>query len=229
MVSRHRTLPIFISALVTIGLLGLYGWSVEFRVEQRISDDRVIELTDSAVGQTLLAHFPGLTRISLRVADSPEFSTDSLQATLSTLSDGTEEIVVEPESMQIKQDGDMLVFQFEPQMNNPETIFLFSVANSGSMPVRLLAHSLDMYPEGSIIHDQGDMVFNATFTPSLMNAVTILLTRLSDDKPGVLGHPWTYLFLFTLLTTAVVGFIFEANRAFGNPSDFSPEELKQEE
>lgn len=193
-------LAVFISALL------LYGLTVPIVIRQPVSDGTVLRLDPLLPsGQSFYAHYPGLTQISVQNGGIEEISLDSIEFQLTIWKDGTERLVLSTEDVRVSQDLNWIHFHFLPQSDPPDTRYAFYLIQEGGTPLSIQANRQNMYPEGTLQGGEGDLVFEAGFRPSAKETLSILMTRLAADKPGLLGSPWTYLLLLAGLFSAFVG------------------------
>jgi hypothetical protein len=193
-------LAVFISALL------IYGLTAPIVIRQPVSDGTAIRLDPLLPsGQSFYAHYPGLTRISVQTGGIENVSLDSIEFQLTIWKDGTERLVLSTEDVRVSQDLDWIHFHFLPQSDTPDTRYAFYLIQEGGTPLSIQANRQNMYPEGTLQGGEGDLVFEAGFRPSAKETLSILMTRLAADKPGLLGSPWTYVLLLAGLFAAFVG------------------------
>lgn len=193
-------LAVFISALL------LYGLTTPIVIRQSVSDGTAVRLDSlRPSGQSFYAHYPGLTRISVQTDGIEDVSLDSIEFQLTIWKDGAERLVLSTEDVRVSQDLNWIHFYFQPQFDQPDIRYAFYLKQEGEAPLSIRANRQNMYPEGKLQAGQGDLVFEAGFRPSAVKTLSILLTRLAADKPGLLRSPWTYVLLLVGLYATFVG------------------------
>jgi hypothetical protein len=186
-------------------VFGFLLWT-PLQIEQPVSDGRSIPLSmEDPIGQTLLAHFPGLFRISIPAAGIAEDDLGVIQFQLSQLEPGGEITLVQHDEVTISRANDWIHFQFPPQDNEAGTQFAFYLKQTGGIAIHLPAHTEDMYPEGNLLMGDGDLVFQAAFDPPWAAKIKQLLVRLSANKPGLLGGRAVYPLALVLMIASFVG------------------------
>ncbi len=193
---------------VLVGLISAFGillWT-PLQFEQSVSDGSMIPLSQEApVGQTLLAHYPGLTRISIPAAGIAEDDLGEILFQLSRLDQGVEIPIVQHDEATISRENDWVHFQFPPQDDEAGTQYAFYLKQTGGSAIHLPAHISDMYPEGRLLTGEGDLVFQASFEPSWDAKISHIILRLSANKPGLPGSPLLYPLVLTLMTASFIG------------------------
>ncbi len=198
-------LPVVIFLIALILVFGFLLW-IPLQIEQPVSAGRTIPLSAEApIGQTLLAHFPGLSRISIPGAGITEDDLRGVQFQLSRLETGGEIIKVRHDEVAISRADGWVHFQFPPLDDPPDTSYAFYLKQTGLSTIDLPAHSEDMYPEGSLLTGKGDLVFRASFKPAWDAKIGVLILRLSANKPGLPGSPLLYPMALALMIASFVG------------------------
>jgi len=203
---RYSTILALVTFLVGIVIVvGFLMW-IPLQIEQPVSDGRVIPLSaEDPIGQTLLVHFPGLYRISIPAEGILEDDLDVIQFQLNRLVDDREEISVRNDDVHTTHTGDWIHFQFPPQEDSAGTRYVFYLTPQEPNPLQIPAHHENMYPEGSLVTGEGDLVFRAAFDPPWNERVNQLLVRLSANKPGLLGSRVVYPLVLILMIASLVG------------------------
>ena len=115
-------------------------------------------------------------------------------------------MILETQDVQMTARPGWITIEFPP-LNGPlPRHYTFYVDNASTHPVVLQAHLPDMYPEGDLVDGTGDLVFQARFRPTVGGALTTLLGRLAEEKPGLAGMALTYSILLLGLAIAFFGF-----------------------
>jgi hypothetical protein len=188
-----------------ISALGFLIWT-PLHIEQSVTDGSMVPLSSQdPVGQTLLAHYPGLSRISIPAAGFAGDDLGAIQFQLSRLETGGEIILVQQDEFTISRTNDWVHFQFPPQDDPTGTRYAFYLMQTGGTAIHLPAHTEDMYPEGSLSTGEGDLVFKASFEPSWAAKIGHLVFRLSENKPGPPGSPLLYPLVLVLMIASFVG------------------------
>ena len=129
------TLVIFLVALILA--FGFLLWT-HLQIEQSVSDGSMIPLSSQApVGQTLLAHYPGLSRISIPAAGIAEDNLGEIQFQLSRLEPDGENLSVQHEEVTISRENDWVHFQFPPQDDEAGTQYVFYLKRTGESTILL--------------------------------------------------------------------------------------------
>ncbi|MGB2896345.1 MAG: hypothetical protein WBB65_09300 [Anaerolineales bacterium] len=198
-------LPLLTLLVGLISAFGILLWT-PLQFEQSISDGSMIPLSKEApVGQTLLAHYPGLTRISIPAAGIAEDELGEILFQLSRLDQGVEIPIVQHNEVTISRTTDWIHFQFPPQDDPTGTQYAFYLRQTGETVLHLPMHIKDMYPEGKLSIGEGDLLFRASFEPSWEMKLGHLVFRLSENKPGLPGNPLVYPLLLVFMVASFVG------------------------
>ena len=198
-------LPLIALLVGLISALGFLMWT-PLQFEQSVSDGTMIPLSrKEPVGQTLLAHYPGLSRISIPAAGIAEDDLWLIQFQLSRLEQGVEIPSILHDEVTISSANDWVHFQFPPQDDPTGTLYAFYLKQTGGITIYLPAHIKDMYPEGRLLIGEGDLVFKASFEPSWEMKLGHLVFRLSENKPGFPGNPLMYPLILVLMIASIVG------------------------
>lgn len=198
--------PILIRVLLFGGILSslllLYAASAPIEISQPVSDGARVEIrAGTETGQSFIAHFPGLNRISLQATRLPAGSIDDLHFRLLTGQPGEEWPLLETINVEVEHKHGWIHFRFPPQHYETRRRYIFYVGSDSAQAITLKAHSKDVYPEGTRLDRPGDLVFEAGFQPSAEKTITIMLSRLTANKPGLAGAGWFYaLLLISMLT-----------------------------
>ncbi len=202
---KNLLLGLVLLAVFILALL-LYGLTAPIVIRQPVSDGTAIRLDPLLPsGQSFYAHYPGLTRISVQTGGIENVSLDSIEFQLTIWKNGTERLVLSTEDVHVSQDLNWIHFHFLPQSDPPDTRYAFYLLHEGGAPLSIQANRQNMYPEGTLWGGKGDLVFKAGFRPPANKTLSILMTRLAADKPGLLRNPWTYALLLAGLYAALVG------------------------
>ena len=205
------------SILVFASALLLYGLTAPIEIHQPSTDGSTIVLESGVeAGQRFTAHYPGLSRISVQAAPIPTGSLDGLSFRLMTGEAGAEVLVLSNDEARIEVERGWIHFRFPPQPSPTPRLYSFYLANGSAQPIMLYAHAANIYPEGVLIGGKGDLAFEAGFRPSAEQTLAILLSRLTEGKPGVLGNPWTYVLLLIAMSatfTTLAGKLFRSRAA----------------
>jgi hypothetical protein len=203
---RSSTFLLLVTFLVvTILVFGFLLW-IPLQIEQPISDGRAIPLSaEEPIGQTLLAHFSGLYRISIPAEGILEEDLEVIQFQLTRLVDSGEVISVRNDDVIATHGDDWIHFQFPPQKDTSEPRYVFYLTQQKPLALQIPAHHEDMYPEGNLVTGDGDLVFRAAFDPPWNEKINQLLARLSANKPGLLGSRAVYPLVLILMIASIVG------------------------
>ena len=207
MMRRLRsTLPsILIFAGALVGALLLYGLTAPIKIRQPSTDGSTIVLESGVeTGQRFTAHYPGLSRISVQAALLPVGTLDVLTFRLRAGEAGAEVLVLTDDEVRIEVERDWIHIRFPPQRSPASRLYSFYLADGSAQPIILYAHAANMYPEGTRIGGEGDLVFEAGFRPSAKETLAIMLSHLTEGKPGLLGNPWTYVLLLIAMTATFI-------------------------
>jgi len=203
--TRKYCIPLAI-ALSSLAFMALYGLWIPLVVQQPISDGSPLILKPGdEVGQTLLAHYPGLTEIALQVMEPQNLVPSDLEFTLAAHGESGDRTLLARDGYELATQGNRVIIRFLPQEDPPPTLFTYYLRNLHTTSLRILKHSQDMYPEGSVLGEEGDLVFQARFRPAPDKALYYLALRLGERKPGILGSPWIYLLLMLAMIAAFSG------------------------
>ena len=198
-------IPLVTYLAVVILVFGFLLWT-PLQIVQPVSDGRVIPLSaEDPIGQTLLAHFPGLFRISIPAAGIAEDDLGEIQFQLTKLESGGEITLVQHDEITVSRANNWVHFQFPPQDNEAGTQYTFYLKRTGGTAIHLPAHAEDMYPEGNLLIGDGDLVFRAAFDPPWDARINQLLVRLSANKPGLPGSLLLYPLVLALMIASFVG------------------------
>jgi hypothetical protein len=186
-------------------MLLLYGATAPIEISQPVSDGRTINLQSGVtVGQSFVAYFPGLNRISIQVDRLPEGTLDTLTFGLNTGLPGEETTILRTSDVRFQHDQGWIHILFPPQPFDPFRRYVFYLSSFSSEPIVLNAHSQNMYPQGTLINAFGDLVFEAGFRPSALRLPGIMLSRLTYGKPGLAGAGWVYVFLLIGMSASLM-------------------------
>jgi hypothetical protein len=193
-------LPIlFGSFLLALGQL------VPLRLTQPISDVTVVASAEEWVGQSFVAHVPGLARISVRPADG-QLSDDQVVVLhlRQDLASTTDILTLQAAVKDLREAG-WLRFTFTPLTYQPPHKYLFILEVRGVDTLQLQAAQQDLYPEGEMIGGSGDLAFEVAFHAGAIPTLMALYARLPENKPGILGQGWVYPTLLAACFAAFLG------------------------
>lgn len=206
--TRRIVLHLLISLAALSLMLLVYGATAPIEISQPVTDGTTIELQSGVtVGQSFIAYFPGLNRISLQVDRLPEGTLDSLTFGLNVGLPGEEFTVLRTPDVRFEHDQGWIHILFPPQPYDPFRRYVLYLSSYADEPVVLRAHSQDMYPQGTLINSFGDLVFKAGFRPSALQTPGIMLSRMMGGKPGLAGAGWVYVLLVIGMSVSLMMFV----------------------
>lgn len=221
--------------LAAASLLLVFSWIALERTDLPLTAqttfDQEFEVHSAhSVGQSFVSEAPNLYRLDVLLARQGANSHPvllHLQEEQPVAADlVTAEVnasVLEDVSRAIRRPRTYASFTFAPIPDSSGKRFFFYVASPSSradQPLLVRLQSRDVYPDGAAYLDgakaSADLAFKAFYRSGAFGAATLLLSRLSDEKPFPLSQSafyvvafLVYLFLFVrfarLVCTALIG------------------------
>lgn len=202
---KTRAAVIVIIAILLVCSFLILSRIPPFGFQQGISDGYVVVAKNGRViEQSFIAHYPGIARVSMALAKPIMKLDQEIVFTLRKDQPNATNLLILRRNIEEAREGDWLTFTFDPLDEKPPQIYSFSLKSESSSPLRLKAHHLDMYPEGEL-NGGGDLVFRVIYKGAPIPMLRALLTRVTENKPGLFGQAWFYLALFLALVVAYAG------------------------
>jgi hypothetical protein len=215
---KARAGLIVIIAILLICAILILSRIPPFGFKQGINDGYVVEVVNGIrIEQSFIAHYPGLTQISVALAKPIMTLDQDIIFVLKKDQPNADNLLTLRRKIEEVREGDWLTFTFDPLDEKPPQIYSFSLKSESSSPVRLKAHHLDMYPEGEL-NGGGDLVFRVIYKGAPIPTLRALLTRVTDNKPGLFGRAWFYLALLSALIVTYIGAGYALARSITNRS-----------
>jgi len=193
--------------LITVGLAVLPARLPVFYISQEGHDwHEVVVHGDRQARQTFISHYPGLYVVVLQPFDPWPPDDQPITLRLRELGPGGRERLVLTQTVRELRRGNQLTFTFTPLDDTAGKPYAIEVETTGSVPLRLVAHSEDLYTGGEM-PGGGDLMFTIRYNGLLWPTLHAALGRLAADKPGPLSWPWLYVGLggaYTLLLGATL-------------------------
>ena len=160
-----------------------------------MGDERSAEVAgDTQIGQRFTAPFPGLHRIEVALDPSAVRSAHRLTFHLKTDPSVAEDYWTETLSTKDVQDGTLYYFEFPPIHDSAEQTYYFYLesASSTSGDAITVRYSSDAILDGAsaLVNGQwvkGNLQFRTYYKPGIWDKIDLLLTRVAEGRPYLLG------------------------------------------
>jgi hypothetical protein len=194
-------------AVTAAVLTGIAAWSARlslFRINQDTFDDNVVSAIEARqIEQTFDSHYPGLAAINVRLIEPFPPSGQPVTLRLFELfPDPHERLSLTGPLSQFEAGGE-LHFAFAPLDDSAARRYRLAIATPGPRPLFLRANHFDLYPPGEMTGG-GDLVFAVRYNGWLMPTLAAFLSRLAENKPGLLGQRWLYVVLAAVCGATVL-------------------------
>lgn len=209
--------------LLALGLL-LIGWSVGqkpgFLRSGQLSHDSTDEVYGPLkVGERFIAKYPNFHRVGVKLRSYGRREAGDLIFHLRPdVSSSSDLATVTMGASQVK-DNALNIFAFPPIKDSANKTFYFFLESPNSSPgnaILVLSSSRDTYGGGTKYLDGrpqvGDLAFLVDYSLSPADVAQLLLQRLSESKPSLLGSKIFYTSLFVVYVALVVSVLYRVCR-----------------
>lgn len=218
-ISRKRIVCLLLVVAGALSLLLILGFSLD-----RIEAEPVGQPTAGtpageihgpiAIGQVFTAPYNGLYRVDVLMATYARENTQDVIFHLRSAPEVEVDLIRIVVNARVIEDNAYHSFTFDPIRDSARKSYYFFFESPSSVPgdaVTVWGRLKDAYDEGRAFRDHlpgaGDLAFLTYYRPSLLDRGSILLERLTDNKPLLWGDKRFYV-LLGLLYLALLGLFF---------------------
>lgn len=178
-------------------------WWLSWQNAVPLADEQLHSNTSSGelwgemrVGQTFTALYPGLYRIDVLVATFERENSGEVYLHVATEPKANTDLAVAAVNARKMRNGQFQSFPFAPIRTKPGETYCFYLTAPQSAPgnaITVLRHTENQYPGGSAFATGekeivGDLAFVIYYRPSPLDLANAILSKITDHRPGLLGH-----------------------------------------
>lgn len=157
-----------------------------------------IAVTQSA-GQSFIAPYPGLSRVEVLLHNYGRANRGVLTLRLKEAPNGPD-LATDMVAAESIGEETWAALEFTPRADSEGRAYYFQLDAEETLPgegVTALVRPTARYADGTAYRDghpvEGDLVFRAYFSVDVFTRAAVLLTQLTEDRPGWWGNPLFYV------------------------------------